>query len=47
MFCDSYQGAFNFNFQIGKQSIQIVQHGDKFDMRINNQSFSHLYENSK
>jgi hypothetical protein len=24
-----------------------VQHGDKFELRINNQSFSHLWENEK
>jgi hypothetical protein len=42
-----YQGAFNFPFSIGRNSLSIVQHGDKFELRINNQSFSHLYENSK
>ena len=42
---NSYQGAFNFNFSIGKNSLSVVQHGDKFELRINNQAFSHLYEN--
>lgn len=42
---NSYQGAFNFNFTIGKNSLSVVQHGDKFELRVNNQAFSHLYEN--
>ena len=43
----SYQGAFNFPFHIGKNSLSIVQHGDRFELRINNQSFEHLYNQSK
>jgi len=42
---EQYTGAFNFPFNIGRNSLSIVQHGDKYDLRINNQSFSHLYEN--
>ena len=42
-----YQGAFNYNFHIARNSLSIVQHGDKFELRINNQAFSHGYENSK
>lgn len=34
-----------FPFSIGKNSLSVVQHGDKFELRINNQSFQHLYEN--
>ena len=33
---NSYQGAFNFNFSIGKNSLSVVQHGDKYELRINN-----------
>jgi len=25
--------------------LNIVQHGDKYELRINNQSFTHLYDN--
>lgn len=42
-----FQGAFNFPFSIGRNSLSIVQHGDKFELRINNQSFDHLYNQSK
>lgn len=27
--------------------MNIVQHGDRYELRINNQSFSHLWENEK
>lgn len=33
---NSYQGAFNYNFSIGKNSLSVVQHGDKYELRINN-----------
>lgn len=33
---NSFQGSFNFPFNIGRNSLSIVQHGDKFELRINN-----------
>jgi hypothetical protein len=32
----SYQGAFNFPFSIGRNTLSVVQHGDRFELRINN-----------
>lgn len=40
-----FKNAFQFPFHIGKNALNIVQHGDKFELRINNQSFTHLYDN--
>ena len=42
-----YEGAFNYPFHIGKNTLSIIQHGDNFDLRINNQSFSHANAQSK
>ncbi len=42
-----FKSAFQFPFHIGKNALNIVQHGDKFELRINNQSFTHLYDNGK
>jgi len=42
-----YEGAFNFPFHIGKNSLSIIQHGEKFDLRVNNQSFEHMYNQRK
>lgn len=39
---NSYQGAFQFPFTIGRNSLSIVQHGDRYELRINNQSFEHI-----
>ena len=46
IFC-RYEGAFNYPFHIGKNTLSIIQHGDNFDLRINNQSFSHQNAQSK
>ena len=35
--------AFQYPFQIGPHMLNIVQHGDHFELRIDNQSFQHLY----
>jgi len=35
--------AFQYPFQIGPHMLNIVQHGDHFELRVDNQSFSHLY----
>ncbi len=42
-----FKGAFQFPFSISKNSLNIVQHGDKYEIRINNMSFAHLWENEK
>lgn len=42
-----YKQAFLFPWNIGRNALSIVQHGDKFELRINNQSFTHLWENGK
>jgi len=33
---NSYQGAFNFPFSIARNSLSVVQHGDRFELRVNN-----------
>jgi len=35
--------SFQFPFSVENASSMIVQHGDQFELRINNQVFSHLY----
>jgi hypothetical protein len=35
--------SFQYPFQIGSHMLNIVQHGDIFELRIDNQSFSHMY----
>ena len=42
-----YNQAFLFPWTIGRNALSIVQHGDKFELRINNQSFTHLWDNGK
>ncbi|CDW74612.1 UNKNOWN [Stylonychia lemnae] len=46
-FDSKFKSAFQFPFTIGKNSLNIVQHGDKFELRINNQSFTHLWDNER
>lgn len=46
-FDSKFKNAFQFPFNIGKNALNIVQHGDKFELRINNQSFSHLWDNER
>ena len=36
---NQHSGAFHFPFTIGKHSLSLVQHGDNFELRINNNSF--------
>jgi hypothetical protein len=36
--------AFNKTFEIGKHSCTIIQHGEKYELRIDNQSFSHMMD---
>jgi len=31
-----YKNAFQFPFHIGKNSLNVLQHGDKYELRINN-----------
>lgn len=38
-----FGNAFQYPFQIGAHMLNIVQHGEHFELRIDNQSFSHLY----
>lgn len=48
IFYDSkYNQAFLFPWTIGRNALSIVQHGDKFELRINNQSFTHLWDNER
>jgi len=42
-----YNSAFLFPWNIQRNALSIVQHGDKFELRINNQSFTHLWDNGK
>ena len=44
---DRYKTAFLFPWNIGRNAMSIVQHGDKFELRINNQSFTHLWDNGR
>jgi len=39
--------SFQFPFQVENASSSIVQHGDQFELRINNQVFSHLYNQER
>lgn len=39
------KGPFQFPFKTGSSNCNIVQHGDKYELRINNQSFSHVWDN--
>lgn len=39
--------AFSKSFEIGKYSCTIIQHGEKYELRIDNQSFSHLMDLEK
>lgn len=39
--------SFQFPFQVDKNQCIIVQHGDQFELRINNQVFSHLYNQER
>lgn len=36
--------AFSKTFEIGKHSCTIIQHGEKYELRIDNQSFNHLMD---
>lgn len=42
-----FGGSFQYPFNIGNHMLNIVQHGDLFELRINNQSFSHLYNQER
>ena len=39
--------SFQFPFQVENNQCIIVQHGEQFELRINNQVFSHLYNQGK
>jgi hypothetical protein len=39
--------AFSKSFEIGKHSCTIIQHGDKYELRVDNQSFGHLMDLEK
>lgn len=39
--------SFQFPFSIGANMCNIVQHGEQFELRINNQVFAHLYDQVK
>jgi|LauGreDrversion4_2_1035121.scaffolds.fasta_scaffold328499_2 hypothetical protein len=39
--------AFSKSFEIGKYACTIIQHGEKYELRIDNQSFSHLMDLEK
>jgi hypothetical protein len=34
--------AFSKSFEIGKHSCTIIQHGEKYELRVDNQSFNHM-----
>jgi hypothetical protein len=36
--------AFSKSFEIGKYACTIIQHGEKYELRVDNQSFSHLMD---
>jgi len=38
---------FQYPFTIGKHSLNIAMHGDKYELRVDGQSFSHLYQASR
>jgi len=38
-----FGGSFQYPFNLGNHMLNIVQHGELFELRIDNQSFSHLY----
>ena len=38
-----FEGAFQFNFHVMHHAMQIMQHGEHFELRIDNVSFSHLH----
>ena len=40
-------GSFLKNFDIGEHIFSIIQYGEKFELRIDNQSFTHLYNLEK
>ena len=40
-------GSFLKNFDIGGHIFSIIQYGEKFELRIDNQSFTHLYNLEK
>ena len=37
------EGAFSFSFNISTHNLVIMQHGEHFELRINNISFSFLH----
>jgi hypothetical protein len=39
--------AFSKSFEIGKHACTIIQHGEKYELRIDNQSFNHLMDLEK
>eukprot|EP00347_Sterkiella_histriomuscorum_P019565 403341149 len=39
--------SFQYPFQINNHMLNIIQHGDHFELRIDNQSFQHLYHQDK
>jgi hypothetical protein len=39
--------SFQFPFTVENASSMVVQHGDQFELRINNQVFSHLYNQER
>ncbi len=39
--------AFSKSFEIGRYSCTIIQHGEKYELRVDNQSFSHLMDLEK
>ena len=38
-----FEGAFTFTFHVMQHAMTIMQHGEHFELRINNVSFSHIH----
>ena len=38
---------FQYPFSIGKHSLNIAMHGDKYELRVDGMSFSHMYSTTK
>ena len=38
-----FEGAFTFTFHVQSHQMTIMQHGEHFELRINNVSFTHMH----
>lgn len=42
-----FGSSFQFPFNVANHMLNIVQYGDTFDLRVDNQSFQHIYNLEK